>query len=220
MEIIAHRPRRSRGLVDVAHAIASGADRVELDVLSLDGRLVVAHDPREARRHGTPTLEAALDLITPSDCGLLADVKGLDAAAALSAALVALDLGARTVVSGGLESVAVAASPGRALRAWTLPTGRRAQPGAAAGPLGWATRAACRRVQAAATTALEAGRCDAVCADRRFVGPGLVTAVRAAGGRLLVWTVDRPAEVRQLRKLGVDGVITHDPVGARRALEA
>ena len=44
-----------------------------------------------------------------------------------------------------------------------------------------------------------------------LVTPRLVRAVRAAGGELYVWTVDEPARIGRLERLGVTGVITNDP---------
>jgi glycerophosphoryl diester phosphodiesterase len=38
-----------------------------------------------------------------------------------------------------------------------------------------------------------------------------VRAVRRAGGELYVWTVDEPARIGRLERLGVTGVITNDP---------
>jgi glycerophosphoryl diester phosphodiesterase len=45
----------------------------------------------------------------------------------------------------------------------------------------------------------------------RLVTPRLVRQVQAAGGELYVWTVDEPARIRALARLGVTGVITNDP---------
>ena len=45
----------------------------------------------------------------------------------------------------------------------------------------------------------------------------LVTAVRAEGAELYVWTVDDPARLVALDELGVTGVITNDRELFRRA---
>ena len=45
----------------------------------------------------------------------------------------------------------------------------------------------------------------------RLVTPGLLQAVRGAGGELYVWTVDDARRIRSLEALGVTGVITNDP---------
>ena len=45
----------------------------------------------------------------------------------------------------------------------------------------------------------------------RLVSPALVESVAAAGGDLYVWTVDEAPRIRELKTLGVTGVITNDP---------
>jgi glycerophosphoryl diester phosphodiesterase len=232
VEIVAHRAQvAGREGLDAAtalsQALAGPADRVELDVFDHDGRLVVAHDRREAGRPGVLRFDDALALIAGSTRRLLADVKG-DAAGPVGLALAARDLGRRTVVCGELEAVELAGRISAASRAWTLPTagrlsaagGRSGAPASAAGPgfLGLATRRAKQRIERAGVGAVEAGRCDAVCVEHRFVTPGLAQAIHAAGGRLLAWTVDEPAEARRLVGLGVDGLITNDPAGIGSSL--
>ena len=225
MEIVAHQrrgrgPARERLLERLRAGVAAGADRLELDVRALGGRLVVAHDEREARDARALAVEDALALVAASGCDVLIDLKHATAATAVGRALDEAGLGSRAIVSGPLVPVQAAAAACGAQRAWTLPTSRRARPGAPAGPWGTATGAARGRVRRAAAESLAAARCDAVCVDRRFVTPELRDAVRSAGGRLLVWTVDRPADVERLAALPVDGLITNDPAGARRVLAA
>jgi glycerophosphoryl diester phosphodiesterase len=62
-----------------------------------------------------------------------------------------------------------------------------------------------------AATALRSRWCDAIMAHWRLVTPRLVTAVHSVGGELYVWTVDEPARIEALARLGVTGVITNDP---------
>jgi glycerophosphoryl diester phosphodiesterase len=38
--------------------------------------------------------------------------------------------------------------------------------------------------------------------------------VHGAGGRVIAWTADRPAQIRRLAALGVDELVTNDPVAA------
>lgn len=47
----------------------------------------------------------------------------------------------------------------------------------------------------------------------------MVKQIRDAGLELYVWTVNKPADVQRLAKLGVDGITTDDPVMARAALQ-
>lgn len=47
----------------------------------------------------------------------------------------------------------------------------------------------------------------------------MVKQIKDAGLEVHVWTVNRPADVRRLAALGVDGITTDDPVMAKAALE-
>jgi hypothetical protein len=192
-------------------------------VFALHGRLVVAHDRREATRPGRLGLDAALEQIEPSGRGLLADIKGDGVARLLGDALVARGMAGRTIVCGELQAVELACRLSGATAAWTLPTARRPPtartlPAAPPGPFGLPTTRARRRVERAAAAGLGAGRCDAVCVEHRLVTASLVPAVHAAGGRLLAWTVDHEADARRLAGVGVDGLITNDPVGIARVM--
>jgi glycerophosphoryl diester phosphodiesterase len=151
---------------------------------------------------------------------LLADVKGREVAMPLAHALRAAGFGARTIVSGDLAHVDIVGRLCGAARAWTLPARSGTAPPPASGPWGLATPAARRRVTQAAVLALSRGDCDAVSVDRRFVDADLSPSVHRAGGRLIVWTVDDPSELRRFDGLGTDAVVTNDPAAARRALAA
>ena len=61
------------------------------------------------------------------------------------------------------------------------------------------------------TRAIRSRLCDALMAHFRLVTPRLVDSVHRAGGELYVWTVDDVERVRELERLGVDGVISNDP---------
>jgi glycerophosphoryl diester phosphodiesterase len=58
---------------------------------------------------------------------------------------------------------------------------------------------------------IEHGRCEAMMVHFLLASPGLVKAVRDAGGMTYVWTVDDADRIAQLDAIGVDGVITNDP---------
>ena len=68
-----------------------------------------------------------------------------------------------------------------------------------------------RRLPGIAAGHLRDGRIDAVMSHFRLVTPRLVEQVGAAGGELYVWTVDDPAHIRRLARMGVTGVISNDP---------
>jgi glycerophosphoryl diester phosphodiesterase len=56
--------------------------------------------------------------------------------------------------------------------------------------------------------------------ERSLVDAELATSLHAAGAQLIVWTVDDPAEMSRLARLGVDGLCTNRPDLARRTLNA
>jgi glycerophosphoryl diester phosphodiesterase len=223
VEIIAHRaarqgPGKPEPASGLRQALRGPAGRVELDVVCVRGRLVIAHDPREARLPGRLPIEQALAIVAESGCGLLADLKGRGAAEPLGEALVVAALAGRTIVCGELAEVELACNVSGATRAWTLPAPRAVPPvtagsvpSAHAGLFGRASRRARIRVEQAAVAGLRSGRCDAVCVEHRVVIPTLVEAVHAAAGRLLAWTVDDPSDASRLADLGVDGLITNEP---------
>ena len=49
--------------------------------------------------------------------------------------------------------------------------------------------------------------------------PAMVQQIRAAGLGVYVWTINKPADVKRLAALGVDGITTDDPVMVREALK-
>ncbi|HWH10075.1 MAG TPA: glycerophosphodiester phosphodiesterase [Solirubrobacteraceae bacterium] len=206
MEIVAHMaasdgPRRTPGAAALSAALAGPAGRVELDVFALDGRLVVAHDRREAARPGGLTLADALAIVVPSGRGLLADIKGAGVARLLGRAIADHELGLRTIVCGVLDEVELACRGSGATPAWTLPSGS----------FGRVTRRSRDRVRKAAVAGLEAGRLAAVSVEHRSVTADLVDDVHRAGGRVLAWTVDDLRTARRLAGLGVDELITNQP---------
>jgi glycerophosphoryl diester phosphodiesterase len=67
------------------------------------------------------------------------------------------------------------------------------------------------RMPGQAAARILAGGCEAIMANRILASWRLVRAVHGAGGMLYVWTVDDPARIQALERMGVDGVITNDP---------
>ena len=197
--------------------IGSSWDMVELDVLALGGRLVVAHDAQDlALPEQIDFVDALRTLreLLPESVELDVDVKATGYEAEVVAALRSLELGERTLVSTmELESL-------RALRTlapeqrlgWSLPKARRdylrhplTRPGA------YAMLAYLRRTLPRTTALrLRAGIADAVMAHWGVVTPALCAAVHGLGAELYVWTVDDPARLVELERLGVTGVITND----------
>jgi glycerophosphoryl diester phosphodiesterase len=54
--------------------------------------------------------------------------------------------------------------------------------------------------------------------DQRLCTRRLIDRLHGAGYAVNTWTVDEPARLRELRDLGIDGVISNDPAAARAAL--
>ncbi len=59
---------------------------------------------------------------------------------------------------------------------------------------------------------------DVLAVEAAFIRPGWLRRMKARGYRILAWTVNDPAEGRRLLALGVDGLITDDPLHMRAAL--
>jgi glycerophosphoryl diester phosphodiesterase len=200
-------------------ALAAGVDMVEFDVLRVpDGRLVLAHDLRDAERPGALTLDEGLDhLITDAYAGIELDVdlKRAGYEREVIDALRARGLLERTLISTmEEESLPVVRALEPAVRlGWSVPKMRRnplshplTRPFALLGA--YELR---RRIAARVGVRLRAGEIDAVMAHYAVVDRRLVRIVREAGGELYVWTVDEPQRIARMERLGVTGIISNDP---------
>jgi glycerophosphoryl diester phosphodiesterase len=203
-------------------ALAAGVEMIEFDVLPEhpdgSGRLLLAHDYRDAARPDVLELEEGLaHFRTDAYAGVELDIdlklpgyeqRVLDAIRARGL----LD---RTLVStmewSSLRQLR-AAEPTLRL-GWSVPKVRRdylASPWTkypAYAIAGVARQVLPRR----AARALRAGSIDALMCHWALVTRQLANAVAAAGGELYVWTVDDAAHIVRLQALGVTGVITNDP---------
>ncbi len=226
MTVTEHRCRRvghsiikaGGDLDQLAQRLAgAGWDMVELDVLARGDELVVAHSPDELD-HPRPVVFAdalrTLRDLLPGSVELDVDVKGTGYELAVLDTLRSLDLVDRTLVST-MEPASL-----RVLRAHapelrlglSIPKARRDYLShRLTRPAAYAMLAYLRRVMPRrAAEALRSGLADAIMAHWGIVTPGLVAAVRAAGGELYVWTVDDPQRLLSLQALGVSAVITND----------
>jgi glycerophosphoryl diester phosphodiesterase len=199
-------------------ALDVGVDMIEFDVLEVDGRLVLAHDGRDARRRDPATLEEGLDhLASAAFHGLALDVdlKLPGYEARVLEALRERDMLARCLISS--QYVASLADlrlvePGVRL-GWSVPKAARDYTKSSAYKV--PAYAALRAYRAAfprrAARALRERRVDAIMAHWRLLSPALVRAVKRSGGELYVWTVDDKESIRRYERMGVTGVITNDP---------
>jgi glycerophosphoryl diester phosphodiesterase len=202
-------------------ALAAGVDMIEFDVLPARhddpaGPLLLAHDYDHA--DGAPALEEGLAHLASSpfaDVELDVDLKLPGYEAQVVEALRAYDLVDRALVSSNwMRSLVVLRGLEPRLRlGWSVPRVRRdwiASPWTKL-PAYAGIGVVRARLPGAYARHHAAGRCDALMAHWALVTPRLVRAVRRAGGELYVWTVDEPARIGHLERLGVTGVITNDP---------
>lgn len=195
---------------------------IEFDVLperyhDRGGRMLLAHDYEDARSREPLTLEEGLaHLAAPAFAGLRLDVdlKLPGYESRVVAALREHGLVDRALVSSqypeSLDAVRREGAAGARLVGAARPA-RLHGLQAVAGPGAGDARGAARLGPAARRPrpGLGAHRCRH---EPLAPGhPGLVRAVRGAGGELYVWTVDELPRIRELAALGVTGVITNDP---------
>lgn len=200
-------------------AVELGVDMIELDVLrDRDGRLVIAHDYKDALSRPPLGLSDALDAFMEPpldqveiDC----DLKLRGREAELAGALTGRGLLDRAMVStmeiDSLQKLRQIEPDLR--RGWTYPKSRRdwtrvrwAAPGLVAGIA--AIRRRFPRTLAAGVELLDA---SAVWAYHQIVTPRLVSAAEDAGVELIAWTVDDADRMRELVQMGVHGICTNDP---------
>ena len=190
-----------------------GADRIEFDVRVWRGRLAIAHTSLDARRAGCLDLEAALrELSGPryDHVGLVVDLKTPGTGAPVVDALRRHDLFDRALLTSQCRPIL------QDVRAHA-PTARVGI--SVAGRLSrMMQRWGAWREEVAA--AIRDGHYDALMAHHRLVDEELVSRVKDAGAEIHAWTLDAVRPIRELRALGVDGVVTGDPrhvLGARLA---
>ena len=216
---VGHSIVKAGSRLDELPARLEGAqwDMVELDVMALGDRLVVAHDDSELGRSGQvdfgEALGALADLL-PEHVEFDVDVKAVGYEDRVADAVRGSGLAPRTLISTmESDSLAVLRRLAPELRlGLSVPKARRdylahplTRPGAYL-MLAYLRRALPGQVQ----RALRSGAADAIMAHWGVVTPHLVQVVRAAGGELYVWTVDDHRRLTQLAELGVTGVITNE----------
>ena len=203
-------------------ALDHGCDMVEFDVLPErpdgTGRLVLAHDFRDAARREPLTLEEGLDhLCTEAFAAVELDVdlKLPGYEERVVAALRDRGLEERTLISTmEASSLPVLRATSSTVRVgWSVPKARHdylknrlTRPIAV--PIVLRLRRTMPRIIA---RMIRAGEIDACMSHQSLVTPYFVRLVGEAGGELYVWTVDDAAHIRRFEQMGVTGVITNDP---------
>jgi len=200
----------------------AGVDMIEFDVLSEHadgtGRLLLAHDYREAARRDPIELDEGLAHFASeayAGVDLDVDLKLPGYEERVAAALRAHGLAERTLISTmEVESLHTLRAAAPEIRlGWSVPRVRRnylahpaSRPLALAAIL-WARRALPPRL----AKAIRAGEIEAVMAHSSLVTPAFWAAIGDAGGELYVWTVDEAERIAELEAMGVTGIITNDP---------
>jgi glycerophosphoryl diester phosphodiesterase len=208
-------------------ALLHGVDMIELDVLpsrppaiaDLDSdALILAHDYEDAAERQPLTIEEGFaHLSSERFAGIefIVDLKLPGYETRVVDALNAAGLRLRAMVSSTYkESLARLRSYDQDLRVgWSVPRARRDYTSSVLMkvPALVVLSVMKRTLPRQAAQALRNDLCHAVMAHWRLVTPGLVESVSDAGGDLYVWTVDHAPRIRELKQLGVTGVITNDP---------
>jgi glycerophosphoryl diester phosphodiesterase len=203
-------------------ALDAGVEMIEFDVLPErpdgTGRLLLAHDYRDAKRPDVLELDEGLDHFAGEayvDVELDVDLKLSGYEERVLDALRERGLLDRTIVST-MESDSLHAvrriEPGVRL-GWSVPKVRRdllASPWTRYAAYAMATIGK-RLLPIRAGQLMRAGKIDALMCHWALVNPRLARSVADAGGELYVWTVDDPVRIAALERLGVTGIITNDP---------
>lgn len=227
-EIIAHRgasrARRENTLEAFTLALAQGADGIELDVHGTrDGVLVVHHDPTVAIRHGDTEEHVPIASLTGEQVMALRLPTGeriprLEEVFALVGTRARLYVEVKAMHVEALVAALLGRFPSvrAAVHAFDhrTPVGVRAlRPGTPIGLLSASYPLDVRGV-------LAWSEAECFWQHVELIDEALVTAVHAAGVRLVAWTVNSAPHARQLAAWGVDALCTDVPDELRTALLA
>lgn len=228
MQIIAHRGASGEypenTLLAIGHAIAQGADAIEIDVFAVQGELIVIHDHHLARTtNGSgsiyqysvaqlqqldagqgqriPTLWQVLELIQ-GKCWLNIELKGDDTAGPLLALL------AKAKQQLGFDCQQLLIS---SFNHHLLTTIKREQPALKIGAL----TASLPVDYAAFASQLQA---YSVNCDVSFINQAMVDDAKARGLKVFVYTVDQRDDISRLNSYGVDGIFSNYPARTRAVL--
>jgi glycerophosphoryl diester phosphodiesterase len=227
MELIAHRgasrERRENTLPAFERAIELGADGIELDThITRDGVVIVHHDEAPRAESSTSGLAGqpfasltASDVRTfrfPDGSGIPTLEETIDLVG--DRVILYIELKAREIEHAVLRCLH--ARPARfALHSFDHASVKRVRSGAGDGVrTGVLT---CSYLLEPERALEHAGATD-YWQSQDLVDEALVQRVHAAGGRVIVWTVNRAEQAAELEALGVDGVCTDDLRTVGRAI--
>ncbi len=220
-EIIAHRgtPRAhpENSLPGFAHALALGADALELDVhLTADGVPVVHHDADlgPGPLAGTPIAALTLDAVAAHPLAPNVPIPTLAAVRDLAAGRATLYVEVKARGAGPAVAAALAGlGPAAPVHSFDHRVSRHVRALAPATPVGVLSTS----YLIDAVAAMRAADARDLWQHWSMIDAALVDAVHAAGGRVIVWTVNDVELARDLAALGVDGLCTDLPGELRAA---
>jgi len=209
-------------LGSLAKAVELGVDIVELDVVAVDGKLVLGHSTRELPRD-LATFDEALSALAAHEVGVHVDVKCRGSEDGIADAIRRHGLERRTYVSAFWPStlLRIGELVPTVACALSYPQDRAGiSRSRALGPLTLAGAAALR---AALPRRIEGmlARAGARIASlhHAVVSRAVVDRCHAVDVPVLVWTVDDARLVRRLDRLGVDAIVSNDPETLRATLQ-
>ncbi len=201
-------------IASLALALELGCDLVEVDVLDLDGSLVLAHSPAEVPSEPA-TLDEALAFLAGTAAGVQLDSKSPGAEARLVETVRRHGLLERVLVSTfrpeslrALEALEPGLCRGLTYPEDRLGVSRRRL----LSPLVSTGLAAMRAMLARRIgRMLAAASANAAILHWQVVTRAVVDRCHVLGASVFAWTVPSIDEVRRLTDLGVDGLIVDDP---------
>ncbi|MFB9775168.1 glycerophosphodiester phosphodiesterase family protein [Brevibacterium otitidis] len=235
-DVIAHRgglwPAAAENtLAAFEQAVAHGITMLETDVhLSKDGIIFAAHDAdlkriagRPERLHEVPAAE--LERIELTDGGTL--LRLADLLDAFPAAHINIDVKADRTTTAAVIRFMRARTDTRRLRLASFSTRRlqrlrRALPSIATsvGTTEVAQLLLCGSRGMRLHPSVDAVQVPASWNGIPVITPRFLRTAHARGLRVDAWTINEPQEMRRLAQLGVDGLVTDDPVTAQQVLAA
>lgn len=204
-------------LASLEAALAIGVDGIEVDVVRMGDRVVLAHSRREWASDA-PAFDDALAFLADRggpDLLLVVDVKRPGVEAEVVAALRRRELVDRALVTSyfpralrAVRTIEPALETGIGYPADRTGLGERYVPE----PAVVAAMTAMRRILPLRIGRMVAGaRASAAMIHHLAISSALVARCRGLGVPLIAWTVNDVAALRRLEALGVDGVVSDDP---------